>query len=82
VIIVGQNVLAAAADKRSEATCNDADAVLHETVKIQEHVAAARWTSPPLMAAMRKRRMAGAVAMSISPSRTTVGVTGSRGRVH
>jgi hypothetical protein len=82
VIIVGQNVLAAAADKRSEATCNDADAVLHEAVKIQEHVAAARWTSPPLMAAMRKRRMAGAVAMSISPSRTTVGVTGSRGRVH
>jgi hypothetical protein len=40
VIIVGQNVLAAAADKRSEATYNDADAVLHEDVKIQEHLAA------------------------------------------
>jgi hypothetical protein len=40
VIIVGQNVLAAAADKRSEATYNGADAVLHETVKIQEHLAA------------------------------------------
>jgi hypothetical protein len=40
VIIVGQNVLAAAADKRSEATYNDADAVLHEAVKIQEHLAA------------------------------------------
>jgi hypothetical protein len=39
VIIVGQNVLAAA-DKRSEATYNDADAVLHEAVKIQEHLAA------------------------------------------
>ena len=38
-IIVGQNVLAAA-DKRSEATYNDADAVLHEAVKIQEHLAA------------------------------------------
>lgn len=38
VIIVGQNVLAAAADKRSEATYNDADAVLHEAVKIQEHL--------------------------------------------
>ncbi len=37
VIIVGQNVLAAAADKRSEATYNDADAVLHEAVKLQEH---------------------------------------------
>ena len=40
VIIVGQNVLAAAADKRSEATYNDADAVLHEAVKIQEHLMA------------------------------------------
>ena len=40
VIIVGQNVLAAAADKRSEATYNDADAVLHEAVKIQEHLVA------------------------------------------
>jgi len=40
VIIVGQNVLAAAADKRSEATYKDADAVLHESVKIQEHLLA------------------------------------------
>ena len=39
-LIVGQNVLAAAADKRSEATYNDADAVLHEAVKIQEHLVA------------------------------------------
>ena len=40
VIIVGQNVLAAAADKRSEATNIDADAVLHEAVKLQEHLLA------------------------------------------
>lgn len=40
VIIVGQNVLAAAADKRSVATYNDADAILHEAVKIQEHLLA------------------------------------------
>ena len=39
VIIVGQNVLASAADKRAEATDNDADAVLHEVVKLQEHLA-------------------------------------------
>jgi hypothetical protein len=39
VIIVGQNVLAAAADRRSEATYQDADAVLHEAVKIQDHLA-------------------------------------------
>ena len=40
VIIVGQNVLAAAADKRAESTFNDADAILHEAVKIQEHLLA------------------------------------------
>ncbi len=40
VIMVGQNVLAMAADKRAEATYEDADAVLHEAVKIQEHLAA------------------------------------------
>ena len=40
VIIVGQNVLASAADKRAEATYNDADAVLHEVVKLQAHLAA------------------------------------------
>lgn len=40
VIIVGQNVLAAAADKRAEATYSDADAVLHEAVKIQDHLLA------------------------------------------
>lgn len=34
-----QNVLAAAADKRSEATYKDADAVLQEAVKIQDRLA-------------------------------------------
>jgi hypothetical protein len=40
VIIVGQNVLAAAADHRAEATYSDADALLHEVVKLQEHLLA------------------------------------------
>ncbi|MGH9028884.1 MAG: hypothetical protein ACRDV4_04640 [Acidimicrobiales bacterium] len=40
IIIVGQNVQARASDKRAEATYKDADAVLHEAVKIQEHLAA------------------------------------------
>jgi hypothetical protein len=40
VIIVGQNVLAAAADKRSEQTYLDAEAVLKEAEKIQAHLAA------------------------------------------
>jgi hypothetical protein len=40
VIMVGQNVLAAASDGRAEATYKDADAELHEVVKIQEHLMA------------------------------------------
>src|SRR5690348_16630149 len=45
--------------------------------KVTPDMSTARWASPPLIAAMRKRRMAGAVAMSISPSRTTVAEGGS-----
>jgi hypothetical protein len=40
VVIVGQNLLASAADQRAEATFSDADAVLHEVVKLQEHLLA------------------------------------------
>jgi hypothetical protein len=40
IIIVGQNVLAAASDKRAEATYEDADAVLHTALDIQSHLAA------------------------------------------
>ena len=39
IIIVGQNVQAAAADKRAEQTYNDAEAVLHEAQQIQAHLA-------------------------------------------
>jgi hypothetical protein len=40
VIMVGQNVQAAAADKRSEATYHDASATLHEVAHVQGHLAA------------------------------------------
>ena len=40
IIIVGQNVLAAASDKRAEATYEDADAVLHTALQIQDHLMA------------------------------------------
>jgi hypothetical protein len=40
VIIVGQNIQSTASDKRADATYNDADAVLHEAVQIQEHLLA------------------------------------------
>ena len=40
IIIVGQNVQAAAADARSQATYDDASAVLEEAKQIQEHLIA------------------------------------------
>ena len=40
IIIVGQNIQAAAADKRSEDTYQDAEAVLKEAEEIQKHVLA------------------------------------------
>jgi hypothetical protein len=40
IIIVGQNIQSAAADKRSEATYEDADAVLHTALQIQQHLEA------------------------------------------
>lgn len=40
IIIVGQNVQAAAADARSQATYDDAAAVLEEAKQIQSHLAA------------------------------------------
>jgi len=40
IIMVGQNVQSAAADKRSEDTYLDAEAVLHEALQIEAHLAA------------------------------------------
>ena len=40
IIIVGQNIQAKAADKRAEETYNDADAILHEALQIQQHLEA------------------------------------------
>ena len=40
IIIVGQNIQSAAADKRAEQTYKDAEAVLHEARQIQKHLAA------------------------------------------
>src|ERR1700730_15535657 len=40
IIIVGQNIQAKASDRRAEDTYKDAEAVLHECIQIQEHLAA------------------------------------------
>jgi hypothetical protein len=51
VIIVGQNLLASAADKRSEQTYKDAEAVLREAVEIQKHLLAQDQVLAALIAA-------------------------------
>jgi hypothetical protein len=51
VIIVGQNLLARAADKRSEQTYKDAEAVLHEALQIQKHLLAQDETLAEIVAA-------------------------------
>jgi len=38
VIMVGQNILGQAADKRAEATYKDAEATFHEAREIQKHL--------------------------------------------
>ncbi len=60
VIIVGQNVQADSADKRAEATYTDADAVLHEAVKIQEHLLAQDQVLGQLVERMARLEGAGA----------------------
>jgi hypothetical protein len=53
IIIVGQNVQAAAADARSEATYNDAAAVLEEAKQIQAHLAAQDHEIEKIVAALK-----------------------------
>ncbi len=40
VIMVGQNILGKASDKRADMTYQDADAILHEALQIQTHLKA------------------------------------------
>jgi hypothetical protein len=58
IIIVGQNVLAAAADKRAEATYEDGDAVLHTSMDIQRHLDAQDGEIENILAQIRQLRHA------------------------
>jgi hypothetical protein len=58
IIIVGQNVLAAAADKRSEATYEDADALIHSSIDLQHHLDAQDAEIQSILAELRKLRHA------------------------
>jgi len=56
IIIVGQNVQSAAADKRAEATYNDADAVLHTALQIQDHLEAQDAAISRILAAVQPEK--------------------------
>lgn len=56
IIIVGQKVDGAAADKRAKETYDDAEAVLHEAMQIQAHLAAQDKVLTELIGEMRARR--------------------------
>jgi hypothetical protein len=58
VIIVGQNIQAQAADKRAEQTYQDAEAVLHEALQIQQHLAAQDAVLERLIAQASPKRLA------------------------
>ena len=54
IIIVGQNILGKAADKRAEQTYKDAEAIMHECVQIQAHLAAQDDAQEKQIAELRK----------------------------
>ncbi|MDQ6856884.1 MAG: DUF1003 domain-containing protein [Candidatus Dormibacteraeota bacterium] len=54
IIIVGQNVQSAAADKRSEQTYSDAEAILHECLQLQAHLQAQDKVLDDLLARLGK----------------------------
>jgi hypothetical protein len=58
IIIVGQNVQAAASDSRAEATYEDADAVLHTALDIQQHLQAQDAEIQGILAEVRQLRNA------------------------
>jgi hypothetical protein len=70
IIIVGQNILSAASDKRSEATYKDADAVLHEALQIEKHLEAQDAAIEQILAALAAYRAATQVGGTPPPDAT------------
>jgi len=59
IIIVGQNLQAKASDERAVHTYNDAEAVLHEAIEIQKHLAAQDTVLQQLIAEAKAAASAG-----------------------
>jgi len=74
VIIVGQNLQAKASDRRATLTYEDAEAVLHEAVQIQQHLAAQDVVLQQLIAEAKA-----AIAGPVSGAAGTGGATGTAG---
>ncbi len=74
VIIVGQNLQAKASDQRALLTFQDAEAVLHEAVQIQQHLAAQDAVLQQLIAEAK-----GTTAGGISGAAGADGATGPAG---
>ena len=72
IIIVGQNLQAKASDRRATLTFEDAEAVLHEAVQIQQHLAAQDVVLQQLIAEAK-----GAIAGPVSGTAGTDGATGT-----
>jgi hypothetical protein len=58
IIIVGQNVLAASADERAEATYESADAVLRTSLEIQQHLGAQDSAIDQILSELKQLRSA------------------------
>jgi hypothetical protein len=74
IIIVGQNLQAKASDQRAVLTYEDAEAVLHEAVQIQQHLAAQDAVLQQLIAEAKA-----AAAGGISGPAMTDGAAGAAG---
>ena len=74
IIIVGQNLQAKASDRRAVMTFQDAEAVLHEAVQIQQHLAAQDLVLQELIAEAKA-----AAAGPVSGAAGTDGATGTAG---
>jgi hypothetical protein len=56
IIILGQNVQAAASDSRAQATYEDADAMLHTALDLQQHLQAQDAEIEGILAELRQLR--------------------------
>jgi hypothetical protein len=79
VIIVGQNIQAAAADKRAQQTYLDAEAVLHEALEIQKHLAAQDAVLERLIAAVQQPPASPKAKRLATPAERSEGATDPKG---